>query len=136
MLLFLSRGSLPAADWTAMSTKRFTVTAVYPQQSYGLAQGGGKDPVFFHFGNRQKHKDIPLQDPQVGDVLAAELDTDGQGHWHLATWAFPEDFEEAKEHDDDDTPDCDAVHGRVIAAYGGNTEEAQEAMALYPGDFM
>lgn len=47
-----------------------------------------------------------------------------------------DDYPEDDEDDEDDVPTTGDIYQRALRHYGGNTELAQEAASLFPGDWM
>lgn len=102
-------------------------------------QGGGY--ATFKNGRFVWHSEIPdfLPHAKVGDPIPEEwsvvaINEASRREDEQAGLSGWDDLE--PEEEEDEVPSLGAVRSRVLAHFGGNTEEAREALELYPGDFI
>jgi hypothetical protein len=101
-------------------------------------QGGGY--ATFKNGRYVWHSEIPdfVTDAKVGDPIPDEWDVVAINDTarHEDEQAGLNAYDDFDREEEDEVPSLGAVRSRVLAHFGGNTEQAREALELYPGDFI
>jgi hypothetical protein len=107
--------------WTAP-----VASSIDSWRNYSVTSLTHKDPDF-DSETTTKHRKMKEEDAQSLKRMLAEANFDPE----------PEEPEDPRDYEDDgDWVSTNEIAARARAHFGGNTEEAREAAALFPGDFM